>query len=38
MSMKQSQSAITWFYYDNFEEAVAFYGDVLGLGCALDQG
>ena len=38
MSMKKSQSAITWFYYDNYDEAVAFYGEVLGLECVLDQG
>lgn len=38
MSLKQSQSAITWFYYDNYDEAVSFYADVLGLDCALDQG
>lgn len=38
MSMKQSQSAITWFYYDNYNEAATFYADVLGLDCVLDQG
>jgi len=33
-----SQSSITWFYYDDFAVATAFYGETLGLEQVLDQG
>jgi len=32
------QSSITWFYYDEFSVATAFYGETLGLEQVLDQG
>ncbi len=32
------QSSITWFYYDDFTLATAFYGETLGLQPVLDQG
>ena len=31
-------SGITWFYYDNFPQATAFYETVLGLTSIVDQG
>jgi len=37
MNKVRPRSAITWFYYDRFAAAVAFYRDVLGLESVLDQ-
>jgi catechol 2,3-dioxygenase-like lactoylglutathione lyase family enzyme len=31
-------SGITWFYYDNFAQATAFYEEVLGFESVVDQG
>ena len=31
-------SGITWFYYDNFAQATAFYEEVLGFEPVVDQG
>ena len=30
-------SGITWFYYDNFAQAAAFYEEVLGFESVVDQ-
>ena len=31
-------SGITWFYYDNFAQATAFYEKMLGFESVVDQG
>lgn len=38
MATSPPKSTITWFYYDNLDEASKFYGTTLGLELALDAG
>ena len=38
MNMPRIGSGITWFYYDDFARATAFYEEVLGFEPVVDQG